>query len=122
MPRETLDESRIHPAIRERVATHHADIVREVEAAVSSSPVVIVGMRLNPAVRSARKALDNANIAYKYLEYGGYFSEWRRRNALKMWTGWPTFPMVFVKGIFVGGGSDLAKLLESGELGRIMAG
>ena len=122
MPRETLDESRIHPAIRELVATHHADIVREVEAAVSSNPVVIVGMKQNPVVRSARKALDNANIAYKYLEYGSYFSGWRRRNSLKMWTGWPTFPMIFVKGVFVGGGSDLAKLLESGELGRIMAG
>ncbi len=122
MPRKVLDESRIHPAVREHVATNHADIVREVEAAVSASPVVIVGMRQNPVVRSARKALDNAKIAYKYLEYGSYFSEWRRRNALKMWTGWPTFPMVFVKGVLIGGGSDLAKLLESGELERMMAG
>jgi monothiol glutaredoxin len=122
MPRRILDESRIHPAIREHVATNHADIVREVEAAVSASAVVIVGMRWNPVVRSARKALDNANIAYKYLEYGSYFSDWRRRNALKMWTGWPTFPMVFVRGVLVGGGSDVAKLLESGELGRIIAG
>jgi len=122
MPRKVLDESRIHPAAREPVAANHADIVREVEAAVSANPVVIVGMALNPAVRGARKALDEAKIAYKYLEYGGYFGEWRRRNALKMWTGWPTFPMVFVKGVLVGGGSDLAKLLESGELGRMMAG
>jgi monothiol glutaredoxin len=122
MSRKILDESRIHPDIREHMATNHADIVREVEAAVSASPVVIVGMRLNPVVRSARKALDNANIAYKYLEYGGYFSDWRRRNALKMWTGWPTFPMIFVRGVLVGGGSDLAKLLESGALGRIIAG
>ena len=122
MPRKVLDESRIHPAAREPVAANHADIVREVEAAVSANPVVIVGMALNPAVRGARKALDEEKIAYKYLEYGGYFGEWRRRNALKMWTGWPTFPMVFVKGVLVGGGSDLAKLLESGELGRMMAG
>ena len=122
MPRKVLDESRIHPAAREHVAANHADIVREVEAAVSANPVVIVGMALNPVVRGARKALDDAKIAYKYLEYGGYFSEWRRRNALKMWTGWPTFPMVFVKGVLIGGGSDLAKLLESGELERMMAG
>lgn len=122
MPRKILDESRIHPAVREHVAANHVDIVREVEAAVSANSVVIVGMRQNPVVRSARKALDNAKIAYKYLEYGSYLSEWRRRNALKMWTGWPTFPMVFVKGVLVGGGSDLAKLLESGELERMMAG
>ena len=57
---------------------------------------------------AARKALDARGIAYKYLEYGGYLSEWRRRNALKMWTGWPTFPMVFVKGTLVGGYADLA--------------
>ena len=42
----------------------------------------------------------------------------RRRLALKMWTGWPTFPMVFVKGVLIGGASDLAKLIESGELPR----
>ena len=27
MPRPILDEAHLHPAIRERVATHHADIV-----------------------------------------------------------------------------------------------
>ena len=54
-------------------------------------------------MRRARKVLDAAGIAYHYLEYGSYFSDWRRRNSLKMWTGWPTFPMVFVKGALVGG-------------------
>ncbi len=122
MPRSILDEGRIHPAIREEVATHQADIVREVQAAVAANDVVIVGMAMNPYPRKARALLDAAKIPYKYLEYGSYFSEWRPRGALKMWTGWPTFPMVFVKGVLVGGASDLAKLLESGELGRIMSG
>jgi monothiol glutaredoxin len=35
-----------------------------------------------------------------------------------MWTGWPTLPMVFVKGMLIGGASDLKRLLESGELAR----
>jgi glutaredoxin-related protein len=43
-------------------------------------------------------------------------SDWRRRNALKLWTGWPTFPMVFVKGVLVGGFDDLKKLHDSGAL------
>ena len=50
------------------------------------------------------------------IEYGSYWSEWRRRLALKMWTGWPTFPMVFVKGVLVGGAQDLERLINSGEL------
>ena len=33
-----------------------------------------------------------------------------------MWTGWQTFPMIFVKGVFVGGAADLIKLIEGGEL------
>ena len=47
---------------------------------------------------------------------------WRRRNALKMWTGWPTFPMVFVKGVLVGGASDLRRLIERGELKPMLTG
>ena len=120
MPRPILDEAQIHPAIRERVASHHADIVREVQAAIAQHAVVVVGMRQNPFPRKARKALDAAGIAHHYLEYGSYFSEWRRRNALKMWAGWPTLPMVFVKGTLVGG-ADLARLIASGEIKRLLA-
>lgn len=116
MPRPILDESHIHPAIREEIATHDADIVNEVKAAIAANDVVVVGMAQNPFPRKARKLLDAAGIRYAYLEYGSYLSEWRRRLALKMWTGWPTFPMVFVNGTLVGGSSDLAKLVQSGEL------
>ena len=120
MPRPILDESRIHPAARDKVAMNRIDIVREVEAAIAANAVVVVGMRQNPAPRRARRALDAANIPYQYLEYGSYLSEWRRRNALKMWTGWPTFPMVFVKGALVGGADDLEKLIASGELAKML--
>ena len=120
MPRQILDEARLHPAIRDRVANQHADIVHNVQAAAGSNPVLVVGMAQNPHCRRARKQLDAAGIAHHYLEYGSYLSQWRRRSALKMWTGWPTFPMVFVKGSLVGGADDLAKLLASGELKRLL--
>ena len=116
MPRALLDETQIHPAIRDRIAQHHSAIVTEVQRAITQHPVVVVGMRQNPFPRRARRALDAAGIAHEYLEYGSYFSQWRERNALKMWTGWPTFPMVFVRGTLVGGASDLARLIDSGEL------
>jgi monothiol glutaredoxin len=122
MTRSILDESHIHPAIREAIANHHADIVREVQAAIAANDVMVVGMKQNPFPRKARKALDTAGVSYKYLEYGSYFDGWRRRNALKMWTGWPTFPMIFVKGMLVGGADDLGRLIESGELKAMLAG
>ena len=121
MPRSVLDESQIHPAVRERVANHQAALVQEVQAAIRQHAVVVVGMAQNPHPRKACKALDAAGVPYHYLSFGSYFSDWRRRNALKMWTGWPTFPMVFVKGILVGGADDLARLQESGELAKMLA-
>lgn len=121
MPRPVLDEEHIHPAVRERVAAHHQAIVDEVRQAVARHPVVVVGMRQNPYPRKARRLLAQAGIAHQYLEYGSYLSRWRERNAIKMWCGWPTLPMVFVKGVLIGGADDLQRLLASGELQRMLS-
>jgi monothiol glutaredoxin len=120
MPRQTLEEARLHPAIRDKVANLNADIVHNVQAATLSNPVLVVGMAGNPFCRRARRLLTEAKIPFHYLGYGSYLAEWRPRNALKMWTGWPTFPMVFVKGNLIGGAQDLEKLVRSGELKRLL--
>ncbi|HYX67333.1 MAG TPA: glutaredoxin, partial [Burkholderiales bacterium] len=98
---------------------YRADIVQEVQAAVAANDIVVVGMRQNPWPKKARRLLEAAGLKYRYLEYGSYFSEWRRRLALKMWAGWPTFPMVFVKGVLIGGATELQQLIEKGELRQL---
>ena len=90
MPRSILGEAKIHPAIRDKIATYRTDILKEVQDAVAANEIVVVGMRQNPFPKKARKLLDDAGLAYKYLEYGSYLGEWRR----------------------------LAKLIENGELPR----
>jgi glutaredoxin-related protein len=118
MPRPILPEARIHPAVREKIANHGSDILAEVQAAIAANEIVVVGMRMNPFPKKARKLFDSAGLAYTYLEYGSYLGQYRRRLPLKLWTGWPTFPMVFVKGVLIGGADDLERLLASGELKR----
>ena len=118
--RPVLDVDHIHPAVRAYVANNRQRLVREVQAAVAAHAVVVVGMGMNPMPKRARKALDAAGVAYHYLEYGNYFNTWRDRNALKLWTGWPTFPMVFVRGVLVGGATDVEKLIASGELKKLL--
>lgn len=120
MPRPVLDASRVHPAIEGALATKNREIVDEVEAAVKAHDVVVVGMAQNPYPKRARKFLTARGVPFEYLEYGSYVSDWRRRTALKMWSGWPTFPMIFVKGVLVGGADDLERLAESGELDRML--
>jgi monothiol glutaredoxin len=121
MSRRTLPEAQIHPAIRATLAAHYQDIVDEVIAAIAAHDVVVVGMKQNPFPKKARKALAAKGTPFHYLEYGSYLNTWRRRNALKMWTGWPTFPMIFVKGVLIGGFNDLEKLIASGEWDQLLA-
>ena len=121
MMRSVLDQAHLHPAIRQVVADSHAAVVAEVRAAIAANPIVVIGMAQNPFVRKARKMLDAARLPYRYLEYGSYFGGWRQRTALKMWSGWPTFPMVFVQGVLIGGASELQRLIDDGELARMTA-
>jgi len=116
MTRPVLANSHIHAGIQKQVEHFNLDIIEEVQSAVKAHRTVVVGMTQNPVVKSVRQHLDRAGIEYFYLEYGSYFSQWRRRLALKMWTGWPTFPMVFQDGVLLGGSQDVKALIDSGEL------
>ena len=122
MARKTLGDDRVHSAIREQVGgkPEYRKVVDQVIEAVAINDVVIVGMAQNPFPKKARKLLDDNNIAFLYLEYGNYFSQWHLRGAIKMWAGWQTFPMVFVRGQLIGGASELASLHASGELAALL--
>lgn len=110
----------MHPAVAKAQSEFNADLVQEVAKAVAENAVVVVGVSGLQPGKHARKLLDAQKVSYKYLEYGSYFSGWRRRLALKLWVDWPTFPHVFVKGTFIGGASDLKRLIESGELQKLL--
>jgi monothiol glutaredoxin len=115
-----LARTRIAPEAERRMASFHADVVQEVERAVAESPVVVVGMAQNVPVKNVRKALQSAGIEFRYLEYGSYFSAWQKRLAIKLWSGWPTFPQVFVRGVLLGGKDLTVAALADGSLQRML--
>jgi glutaredoxin-related protein len=110
--RPLLGHDAIHPDIDRTVSTYYSDIVQEVSEAIGANGVVIVGMRHNPFVKKARKTLQEAGIEFKYLEYGSYTSQWHKRLSLKMWSGWATFPMIFVDQTLIGGYNELQALIK----------
>ncbi|MEM6290989.1 MAG: glutaredoxin [Myxococcota bacterium] len=116
MARLTLASDAYAERAQDAVESFHRDVVDAVATAVSRDDVVVVGMSQNPFVRKARNALDEAGISFTYLEYGSYFSAWKERLAIKMWSGWPTFPQVFVRGALVGGNSDVRAAIADGSL------
>ena len=120
--REIFPESKVHPKIGEKLANYRKEQVDRVKSLIAAHRVLVVGMAQNPFPKRARRLLDSQGVAYEYLAIGSYFSEWKKRLVLKMWTGWPTFPMIFVDGVLIGGYEDLVPLVESGELKKTLAG
>ena len=115
--RPTLDADHTSPRVRELQASFHRGIVDEVASAVARDRIVVVGMAQNPVVKKARALLEARGLTYTYLEYGSYFSRWKERLAIKLWAGFPTYPMVFLEGVLQGGFSELKELDAAGKLG-----
>lgn len=116
MSRKTLAVEKISPEAAKTITSFHDAVVNEVATAIETNRVVIVGMASNPFVKKARKALDDAKVPFTYLEYGSYVSKWKQRLAIKLWSGWPTYPQVFVEGKLVGGYRETVKALVDGQI------
>lgn len=116
MERLTLPADKVSPAVDRAVGNYHRRVVEEVASAVARDKIVVVGMAQNPFVKNARKLLDEEGVKFTYLEYGSYFSQWKERLAIKLWAGFPTFPMIFRNGTLEGGFSELKKLRDEGKL------
>ena len=116
----TLSSPPVTEYVANKQLSRHEDVVGEVRAAIAAHDVVVVGMGINPHPGRARKLLDEAGIAHTDLDYGSYLSQWKPRLALKIWAGWPTFPMVFVKGTLIGGADQTKHMLADGSLKALL--
>lgn len=121
MPTPRLDDEHKSDQVLKAQAALHRDTVDEVREAVERDAIVVVGMAQNPFVKKARRALEDAGKSFTYLEYGSYLGQWKRRLAIKMWSGWPTFPQVFVSGVLIGGKEETVKAIADGSLEERLA-
>lgn len=112
MERKILANAQIHAEALTFITRNYAPTINEVINTVNNNRIVVIGMALNPFVKKAKKILDEKKMAYIYLEYGGYLSQWQKRLAIKLWSGWASFPQVFIDGKLIGGYSDLEKFLK----------
>lgn len=110
--RPLLANDRVTPAAQRCQENFHPWIVKEVAALIEQHEWVIVGMKTNPVVKEARAFMKEQGLTYHYVGYGSYLSMWKPRLALKLWAGWPTYPMIFHKGVLVGGCVDLKRYLK----------
>ena len=117
MSRKILNEEMINQDALSFINKNHNDVVDEVITAINTNKIVIVGMGQNPVVKKAKKFLVKKNMPFHFLTYGNYFTKWQERLAIKMWSGWPTYPQVFIDGKLVGGCDELIKFLNNEKNG-----
>ena len=115
-PRPRLSDEKLSPTAAAAISGFHQEIVEQVRTTVERDAVVVVGMAQNPFVKKVRQALTDAGIAFTYLEFGSYFGMWKERLAIKLWSGWSTFPQVFVRGVLLGGHDETVKAIGDGSL------
>jgi glutaredoxin-related protein len=110
------------PAALADIERFHSERLDEIKRAVAEHDIVVIGMALNGACGKAVRALEAAGHEVHYIEIGGYFSKWRERLAIKLWSGWPLYPQVFVKGTLVGGHDRTVAAIADGTLKKLLAG
>jgi glutaredoxin-related protein len=111
---------KIDPKASEAIQGFHSEFLANVKDVVERDVFVVVGMKQNPVVRDLRKDLSAAGIEFTYLEYGSYLSMWKERLSIKLWSGWPTFPQVFVRGTLIGGRKETLARLADGTLRQML--
>ena len=116
LPRPRVSDEKLSPAAAEAIAGFHRDVVDQARTTIERDAVVVLGMAQNPFVKKVRQALTDAGISFTYVEYGSYLGMWKERLAIKMWSGWPTFPQVFVRGVLLGGHDETVKAINDGSL------
>lgn len=110
--RKVLDTKQVNETAMKSIVGFHPEYIKQVEEAIQKNDYVVVGMSLNPFCKKAQKLLTANGLKYEYIELGGYMSMWKQRLAVKLWSGWPTFPMVFVKGQLIGGFQELKQFVQ----------
>lgn len=109
-----------HPLAQAKIDAFHPDVVAQVQKAITEHPVVVIGMAWNPNCSRAIRAFEGSGHTAHYVEFGSYLSGWRERLALKMWSNWPTFPQVYVRGQLIGGADQAQEAVKSGEVARLL--
>jgi glutaredoxin-related protein len=112
--------TKVTPEALAEMESFHSERMSEIKRAVAEHDVVVIGMALNSACGVARQALEDAGHTVHYIEIGGYFSKWRERLAIKLWSGWPLYPQVFVKGTLIGGRDRTKAALADGTIDTLL--
>ena len=99
-----------------------SDINTKIETLLQSSPVLLFmkGDSDFPQCGFSAMAVQILNLCGVQFATVNILEDEELRQGLKVYSSWPTFPQLYVKGELVGGSSIMKDMYESGELQELL--
>nr|CAB3249455.1 monothiol glutaredoxin-S6-like [Phallusia mammillata] len=94
---------------------------QKIKAAINGDKIVMYSKTYCPYCKMAKSALKGVNATFKAIELDEMNDGADYQNALQAITGVRSVPQVFIGGKYVGGGTDMKKLHDSGKLATMVA-
>jgi monothiol glutaredoxin len=98
------------------------NVMQRIESQIKDNPVMLYmkGTPDFPQCGFSARAVQILSQCGAEFAYVNVFEEPDIRENLKSYSGWPTFPQLFVGGELVGGSDIMLELFESGELPKLL--
>ncbi len=99
------------------------DINQRIEALISSADIFLFmkGQPEMPQCGFSANVVAILNRLQKNYKTFDVLSDWDIREAVKVYSNWPTFPQLYYKGKLVGGNDIITEMYESGDLESTLA-
>lgn len=99
-----------------------ADLVERIESAIAGNKVMIFmkGTRSFPQCGFSAATVQIFEELEVPFATADVLSDPELREAIKVYSNWPTVPQVYISGKFVGGCDIVRELYESGELQTLL--
>ncbi len=95
-----------------------SEIQAKIDSVVKSNDIVLFmkGDKKMPACGFSATALEILNRLNADYEVINILLDEEIRAAVKIYSDWPTYPQLYIKGEFIGGCDIMIEMFESGEL------
>ena len=98
------------------------DVNERIEKQLSENPVLLYmkGTPDFPQCGFSSQTVGALKAAGKSFSYCNILEDPEIRDGLKVYSSWPTFPQLYVKGELIGGCDIIVEMYHSGELQKLL--
>merc|ERR1712007_127529 len=93
--------------------------MKEIDEFIANNKVAMISKSYCPFCTKAKRALNAAKVPYKVLEIENRADCQKIQDYMLKKTKGRSVPRVFIDGKFIGGGDDVARLQQTGQLAKM---